>query len=115
MRPYSSVNIHARCLILLDTVRRWRHLDGERFYFESDWKPKSWPATYRFLFVRQKERRQVKGALQLDLFVPRSFDYDYRVVVTNKTGSARSVLLFHHGRGSQEGIFAEAKQHTGLT
>ena len=28
MRPYSSVNIHARCLILLDTVRylSWRHL-----------------------------------------------------------------------------------------
>ena len=99
---------------MIDSRCRWRYLDGARFYFESDWKPKSWPATYRFLFVRQKVRRQVKGALQLDLFVPRSFDYDYRVVVTNKTGSARSVLLFHHGRGSQEGIFAEAKQHTGL-
>ena len=24
------------------------------------------------------------------------------------------MLLFHHGRGSQEGIFAEAKQHAGL-
>ena len=99
---------------MIDSRCRWRYLDGDRFYFESDWKPKSWPATYRFLFVRQKVRRQVKGALQLDLFVPRSFDYDYRVVVTNKMGSARSVLLFHHGRGSQEGIFAEARQHAGL-
>lgn len=99
---------------MIESRRRWRHLDGERFYFESDWKPKSWPATYRFLFVRHKVRRQVKGALQLDLFEPRDVDYDYRVVVTNKTGSARSVLLFHHGRGSQEGIFAEARQHAGL-
>ncbi len=99
---------------MIDSRSRWRHLDGDRSYFESDWKPKSWPATYRFLFVRHKVRRQEKGALQLDLFEPRTFDYDYRVVVTNKTGSARNVLLFHHGRGSQEGIFAEARQHAGL-
>jgi len=99
---------------MIESRRRWRHLDGERFYFESDWKPKSWPATYRFLFMRHKVRRQVKGPLQLDLFEPRDVDYDYRVVVTNKMGSAGSVLLFHHGRGSQEGIFAEAKQHAGL-
>ena len=99
---------------MIESRRRWRRLDDERFYFESDWKPKSWPATYRFLFVRHTVRRQVKGPLQLDLFEPREIDYDYRVVVTNKRGSARSVLLFHHGRGSQEGIFAEAKQHAGL-
>jgi len=99
---------------MIESRRRWRRLDDERFYFESDWKPKSWPATYRFLFVRHTVRRQVKGPLQLDLFEPREVDYDYRVVVTNKMGSARSVLLFHHGRGSQERIFAEAKQHAGL-
>ena len=64
--------------------------------------------------MRRKVRLQVKEALQLDLFQPRKSDYDYRVVVTNKTGSARSVLLFHYGRGSQEGVFAEAKQHAGL-
>ena len=99
---------------MIESRRRWRHLDGDRFYFESDWKPKSWPASYRFLFVRRKVQRQVKGPLQLDLFEPRAIDYDYRVVATNKMGSARSVLLFHYGRGSQEGVFAEAKQHAGL-
>ena len=51
--------------------RRWLPLDGERSYFESDWNPDSWSASYRFLFVRRKVRRQVKGALQLDLFEPR--------------------------------------------
>ena len=99
---------------MIESRQRWRRLEGERSYFESDWKPDSWPACYRFLFVRHKVQRQVKGPLQLDLFEPRDVDYDYRVVVTNKTGSARRVLLFHHGRGSQEGIFAEAKQHAGL-
>ena len=29
-------------------------------------------------------------------------------------GSAHSVLLFHYGRGTQEGIFAESKQQVGL-
>ncbi len=99
---------------MIEARQRWRPLDGERCYFESDWKPDSWPASYRFLFVRHQVRRQVKGPLQLDLFEPRDIDYDYRVVVTNKTGSAHSVLLFHYGRGAQEGIFAEGKQHAGL-
>ncbi len=99
---------------IIESRRRWKRLDGSYSYFESDWMPKSWPGPYRFLFVRQQVRRQVKGPLQLDLFQPRDFDYDYRVVVTNKTGSARSILRFHHGRGTQEGLFAEARQHAGL-
>src|SRR6185295_6885662 len=54
-------------------------------------------------------RRQVKEPIQLDLFVPHEVGYDFRVIVTNKTGKARPVVRFHHGRGSQEGIFAELK------
>ena len=99
---------------MIEALRRWRCLDGERSYFESDWKPDNWPALYRFLFVRRKVRRQIKGPLQLDLFEPRALDHEYRVLVTNKTGSARGVLRFHYGRGAQEGIFAEAKQQAGL-
>ena len=67
---------------------RRRCLDDERSYFESDWKPDNWPASYRFLFVRRKVRRQIKGPLQLDLFEPRALDHEYRVLVTNKTGLA---------------------------
>ena len=77
-------------------------------------KPARWAASYRFLFVRRRVPRRTKEALQLDLFEPRAFDHEYRVLATNKRGSARSVLLFHYGRGAQEGIFAEAKQHAGL-
>ena len=58
--------------------------------------------------------RQTKEPLQLDLFEPRPIDHEYRVLVTHKRISARRVLLFHYGRGAQEGIFAEAKQQAGL-
>ena len=98
----------------IETRQRWRYLDEHCSYFESDWKPESWPACYRFLFVRRAVPRQTKQALQLDLFEPRHIDHEYRVVVTNKMNSPRSVLLFHYGRGAQEGIFAEAKQQAGL-
>jgi len=49
-----------------------------------------------------------------DLFEPRSFEYAYKVIVTNKKESARTVLLFHNGRGSQEKIFGESKQHVAV-
>ena len=99
---------------MVESRRRWQSLDEEWSYFETDWKPKTWPAVYRFICVRHRVRRQQKGPLQLDLFVPRHFEYDYRVVATNKTASAPHIVRFHHGRGSQEGLFGEAKQHSGL-
>ena len=52
--------------------------------------------------------------LQLHLFEPRDFDFDYKVIVTNKTESAKSVVLFHNGRGSQEAIFGDAKNDAAL-
>ena len=112
-----SVSPFERFPVLKDQIearQRWRFLDEHGAYFESDWKPKRWPASYRFLLVRRAVARQTKEALQLDLFEPRHIDHEYRVLVTNKRNSARRVLLFHYGRGAQEGIFAEAKQHAGL-
>lgn len=52
--------------------------------------------------------------IQLDLFELRDQNYDYKVIVTNNQGSAKLVLLFHNGRGSQEGVFAVAKTETQL-
>ena len=42
------------------------------------------------------------------------FDFDYKVIVTNKTESAKSVVLFHNGSGSQEAIFGHAKNDAAL-
>ena len=63
---------------MIEARRGWRPLEDDRAYSESDWKPDNWPASYRFLFLRRKVRRQIKGPLQLDLFGPRSLDHDHR-------------------------------------
>ena len=52
--------------------------------------------------------------MQLDLFEPRDTEYEYKVVLAKKPQSAATVLAFHNGRGNQERIFGEAKQHAGL-
>lgn len=106
-----------RFLELKDKIeqrKRWRVIDREWSYFETNWKPKSWDTTYRFIFTRRKARKQYKGPLQLHLFEPRDFNFDYKVIVTNKTESTKAVVLFHNGRGSQEGIFGNAKDDSGL-
>jgi len=94
--------------------KRWRRIDDQWSYFETAWKPKSWNTCYRFIFIRKKINRIRKGMLQLHLFEPRDFDYDYKVIVTNKTESAKNVVLFHNGRGAQEAIFGDAKNDTAL-
>ena len=99
---------------MIEHRKRWRKIDKQCSYFETDWKPKSWNASYRFIFIRKKNKKQYKGHLQLHLFEPCDFNYDYKVIVTNKTESAKTVVLFHNGRGSQEGIFGDAKNDAAL-
>jgi hypothetical protein len=99
---------------LVEKRKRWRHIDSTWSYFETEWKPKCWTDTYRCIFVRQLKAVRQKGPLQLDLFEPKDFEYDYRVIATNKAQSANNVIRFHHGRGSQEKLLGEAKQHVAL-
>ncbi len=99
---------------MIENRKRWRPINHQWSYFEIDWKPKSWNRKYRFVFTRKKVRNQYKGPLQLHLFEPRDFNYQYKVIVTNKTESAKSVVTFHNGRGSQEAIFGDAKNDAAL-
>jgi hypothetical protein len=100
---------------MIEQRKRWRTIDRQWSYFETKWKPKSWNTSYRFIFTRKKTKRQQKGPLQLDLFEPRDFNFDYKVIVTNKSVSAKSTVQFHNGRGSQEAIFGNAKTDAGLS
>jgi hypothetical protein len=93
----------------LESRKRWRQLNPCWQHFDTRWKPKSWKRKQRFVCVRQKSRVQHKGPVQLDLFIPYEYGYEFKVVVTNKTVGARKVLAFHNGRGAQEGVFAELK------
>lgn len=95
----------------IDCRNRWNRVDDDRGYFERHWKPKSWGRRYRFLFVRTIAKQQQKGPVQLDLFEPYEFGYDFKVVITNKSLQVGSLLDYHDGRGSQEGVFAELKSH----
>lgn len=98
----------------IEKRKRWRKIDRDWAYFEMRWKPKSWDAPMRFVFLRQRVKLQHKAPLQLDLFEPREHGYQYTVLVTNKRVTARKVIHFHHGRGAQEGIFADAKSSAQL-
>ena len=93
----------------IESRRRWHRANADLSFFEDRWKPKSWPRRYRFIFLRTAHRRRSKQPVQLDLFEPVDTEFRYTVVVTNKTIAARSVVEFHHGRGAQEGVFAELK------
>ena len=99
---------------LIEECKCWKRIDRHWSYFETQWKPKSWNAPFRFVFTRRKNIKQRKGPLQLKLFEPTDFQYDFKIIVTNKTESAKAVVLFHNGRGSQEGIFGDAKNHAAL-
>lgn len=89
--------------------KKWCRIDETWSYFENHWKPKRWDKTLRFLFYRQKTVKPRQGAIQLDLYIPQDPCFEFKVVVTNKNTSARNVLLFHNGRGYQEGIIGELK------
>jgi hypothetical protein len=96
---------------MIEQRRRWRRLNADVYYFETSWKPKAWDKRFRFLFIRTRARKQHKGPIQLDLFTPYECGYEFKVIVTNKTVRPKTVVAFHEGRGSQEGIFAELKSH----
>lgn len=84
-------------------------IDEELSFFESRWKPECWSERRRFLFIRTREPQQRKGPVQLGLFTPYEYGYQFKVILTNATLSAKKLLALHNGRGAQEAIFAELK------
>jgi len=97
---------------LKDTIEQrhfWWRINADVSYFEPRWKPQSWNRRFRVLVVRTHTRVRPHGPVQLDLFIPYAYNYDFQVVVTNKTIAAPRVVAFHHGRGAQEAVFAELK------
>lgn len=99
---------------MVEQRQRWRRIDDQWSYFEVEWKPKKWENKYRLICLRQRRAKQHKEPLQLDLFEPKDWTYDYKVVMTNKSERPKNILLFHNGRGSQEKLLGEAKQNAAL-
>ena len=91
---------------------RWRSLDATWSFFECAWKPKKWKKTYRFLFIRQRCATIRKEPIQLDLFVPYEYGYEFKVIVTNKWASGKKILMYHNGRAAQESVLGELKSQS---
>jgi len=89
-------------------------VDGKLRFFQKEWKPQCWSKKFRFIFIRRECPGQQKGPIQMDLFVPQELGYEFKVVVTNKTGIALKIVRFHEGRGQQENIFSELKNQVNM-
>lgn len=113
-----SISVPFECFaelkLLIESRRGWKRLDSLWDFFESDWAPKCWHRRYRFLFLRHRVKKQSKQPVQLELFAPHEEGYEFKVIVTNKRGKARSILLFHNGRASQENLFSELKSQCNM-
>jgi hypothetical protein len=97
---------------IVEGRKRWHALDERWSCFETQWKPKSWNRRHRFVCIRQRSRIQHKEPVQLNLFIPYEYGYDFKVIISNKSLCAKKVLNYHNGRGAQEGLFAELKSQT---
>jgi hypothetical protein len=97
---------------LIQERSRWRTLDATWSFFECAWKPKKWKKTYRFLFIRQRCATIRKEPIQLDLFVPYEYGYEFKVIVTNKWASGKKILVYHNGRAAQESVLGELKSQS---
>lgn len=98
----------------IEAKKRWRRYDAELSYFDACWKPKSWDERFRFLFIRTHVKQQMKGPVQLDLFAPHEYGFEFKVIVTNKTTTVKKVVRYHNGRGSQENTFGELKSQCNM-
>lgn len=106
--PFERYPTSLKCHI--ENRKRWQSLRTGAQSFEKMISLDSWSINrHRFIFVREEHKMQKKGAIQLDMFEPHDFDYQYKAIVTNKITRAKNTIEYHEGRGTQEGIFAELK------
>ena len=84
-------------------------------YFDKKWKPKKWGKCSRFVFVKKEVKKQNKKTVQLDLFEPIDWGFEFKVIVTNKKRFSRNIVRFHEGRGQQEHVFAELKNQAAMS
>lgn len=107
---YTTIN----CFI--EERRRWNRMSAVQSFFEKSMSLKSWKLPkHRFLFVRQHNAIQDKQPIQLDLFHPKDYNYQYKVIITNKCCKPARIVGYHEGRGTQEGLFAELKSQLAMS
>jgi len=81
----------------IEARRFWWRGAAQWEYLEAKWKPKAWKTPHRLLFIRTRVKQQHKESIQLDLFVPHDYGYEFKVLLTNKSLGAWT----RFGAGSQ--------------
>ena len=79
---------------MIEGRRRWRRIDEELSFLESQRKPDNWTERYRFLFIRTRVRRQNNEPIQLDFFVP---DPTINLSVSRRRSSRRRTVGYSLG------------------
>jgi hypothetical protein len=74
---------------IVEDRKRWHELNDRWGFFETRWKPRSWNRRHRFVCIRQRSRLQHKEPVQLNLFIPYEYGYDFKVIITNKSLCAK--------------------------
>jgi len=96
---------------IVEQTREWSTINTTWSWAPCPWKPKKWSDDHRMVLYRKRRAKQRKGPMQLDLFEPREYEYEYKVIVTSKVTTPANILHVHNGRGSQEKVIGECKQH----
>ena len=98
----------------IEARRLWWPGAAQWDYFETKWKPKAWKTPHRFLFIRTRVKEQHKEPIQLELFVPHDYGYEFKVILTNKPLGARKALVFHNGAAGRDLRRAQIRQRARL-
>lgn len=78
-------------------------------YNSCEYQPKDWDKAYRFVAMRiPKDKENVKGDTQLELFEEGNFKY--RIFVTNLKGVAHKVIREYDFRADCENLVGESKR-----
>jgi len=94
-----------KCFI--DDRCRWNKISNVQSFFEKNMSLKSWKLPkHRFVFIRQHNAIQNKEPIQLDLFHPKDYYFQYKVIITNMSCLLARIVDYHEGRGTQESLFA---------
>ncbi len=93
----------------VEARKRWKRLDAEHEYFETELTAAAWDRRFRAIILRKRVFHKTPRNYQLDLFDPSDGYYEYSAMVTNKTLGARALRDFMNGRGSHEKAYGELK------
>jgi len=94
---------------LVAARQRWRRMDREMGYFETELYAKPWDRSLRVVVFRKRVAHQTRKNFQIDMFDPDDGHYEYSAIVTNKRVGAKSLWEFMAGRGSHEKAYGELK------